>query len=549
MLVTFRRTDPLNFVDKYDYNHHVYGLTKRQDMGKFKRMDQVRQIIESFLSTKSIKATARQMQVSKNTVRGYIRRGRAHCEDLSELLLLKDKEFLEVFYPEKDSVLLKRRKVFDEQVSYWVKELRRVGVTRHLLWEEYLESNSDGYSYSQFCEYLRQAIGRRDLTIRLNHIAGEVMQVDFAGKTMNWVDVATGEVHKCQILVAVMPHSQYTFAIALRSQKVADFIHGLNQALLFFGKLPKVILSDNLKSFVIQADKYDPKFNDLCVQLAAHYQIDLKATRVRKPKDKASVENMVGTVYTRIYAPLRNHVFHSIEELNTGIVEQLAIHNNKPYQQKEGTRHSVFTTYESIVMRDLPSDLFEIKKSATAQARRNYHVLLGEDNVFYSVPYKYAKREATIIYTSKIVELYIDNQRVATHKRVYATGSQQYQTKEEHMPRNHIEWEKAQGFNAAYFLQEADKIGPATRWAIQHILLSRIHEAQSYNSCQGILGFAKKYSPLRLENANLRCQKIGKVSYHMIKNILVRKLDMETDQLELFKIPKHKNIRGPEAYQ
>jgi len=518
-------------------------------MGKFKRMDQVRKIIESFLSTNSIKSTARRMQVSKNTVRGYVRRGKAHCEDLSEILLLGDADFLEVFYPKKDTFLVKRRKVFDDKIDYWIKELRRVGVTRYLLWEEYIELHPEGYSYSQFCEYLKRAIGRKDLTIKLNHSPGEVMQVDFAGKPMRWVNLSTGEVHECQILVAVMPHSQYTFAIALPNQKVADFIHGLNQALLFFGKLPKVILSDNLKSFVIQADKYEPKFNDLCIQLAAHYHLDLKATRPRKPKDKASVENMVNTIYTRIYAPLRNEIFHSIEELNAGIIEQLTIHNNKPYQQKEGTRYTVFHSFEEQVMKDLPSDLFEIKKSTTAQVRRNYHVLLGEDKVFYSVPYKYAKREATIIYTSKIVELYIDNQRVATHKRAYATGSQQYHTKDEHMPKSHLEWQKAQGFNAAYFLSEAERIGPATRWAIQHILLSRIHESQSYNSCQGLLRFAEKYSSLRLENANLRCQKIGKVSYHMIKNILVRKLDLEQDQLKLFNIPEHENIRGPQAYQ
>jgi len=117
------------------------------------------------------------------------------------------------------------------------------------------------------------------------------------------------------------------------------------------------------------------------------------------------------------------------------------------------------------------------------------------------------------------------------------------------MPKSHQEWQKAQGFNAAYFLAEAQKVGPATHWAIQHILLSRIHEAQSYGSCQGLLKFGEKYGTVRLENAVLRCQDIGKVSYHMIKNILAKKLDMVNDQLELFNIPKHKNIRGPQAYQ
>lgn len=108
---------------------------------------------------------------------------------------------------------------------------------------------------------------------------------------------------------------------------------------------------------------------------------------------------------------------------------------------------------------------------------------------------------------------------------------------------------KARGYNAAYFLAEAEKIGTATRWAIEHILVSRIHEAQSYNSCLGLLRLAKKYSEVRLENAARRCRKVDKASYSMIQRILIHKLDMESEQLELFNMPEHDNIRGPEAYQ
>jgi len=518
-------------------------------MGKIKRMDQVRQILEAYIATNSLKATARRMQVSKNTVKVYIRLGKAFNEDLSQLLLLAESELFAIFYSSNDKSSIDREEVFKSKVNYWIKELRRVGVSRHLLWQEYRQKHPQGYGYSQFCERLRREVGRRDLTLQLNHQAGKVLQVDFTGKKMRWVDVYSGEVHECEVLVAVFPHSQYTFAIALASQKVGDFIHGLNQALLFFAGLPQVILSDNLKSYVIRADKYDPEFNELCVQLAAHYQMDLDATRVGKPKDKASVENMVGTVYGRIYAPLRNEVFHSLEELNAAISQQLRVHNSTPYQLKPGTRHEIFHTYELPLMRDLPSDLFEVKKIIRAQARKNYHVYLSDEKNYYSVPYQHAGKQATAIYTATIVQIYIDNQRVATHQRLLYRDAYQHQTNPEHMPQNHSEWKKARGFNAAYFLSEAQKIGVATRWAVEHILISRIHETQSYNSCQGLLRLANKYSKVRLENAAARCQKVGKASYSMIKRILIHKLDMESDQLELFNMPEHDNIRGPEAYQ
>ena len=41
-------------------------------------------------------------------------------------------------------------------LAYVHKELRRRHVTLQLLWEEYRAENSDGYSYTQFCEYYKR---------------------------------------------------------------------------------------------------------------------------------------------------------------------------------------------------------------------------------------------------------------------------------------------------------------------------------------------------------------------------------------------------------
>ena len=321
-------------------------------MGELKRMDQIRNILEVYLDTKSIKGTARRLGISKNTVREYLRRVQNRELSISEVLELPEQAFLDVVYNPCSGPSTSREVVFVSKIDYWIKELRRVGVTRRLLWEEYRKEEPDGFGYSQFCDRLKREIGRRHLTLQLTHNPGEVLQIDFAGKPLHWVDVQSGEVHKCAVLVAVMPCSQYTFAIALTSQKVADFIYGINQAFLFYGKLPKVILSDNLKSFVTKADKYEPDFNELCVQLAAHYQIDLQATRVRKPKDKASVENMINTVYRRVYAPLRNELFNSLGALNEAIRAQLKIHNEQAYQKKQGSRITQFMSLEYPLMKD-----------------------------------------------------------------------------------------------------------------------------------------------------------------------------------------------------
>ncbi len=153
------------------------------------------------------------------------------------------------------------------------------------------------------------------------------------------------------------------------------------------------------------------------------------------------------------------------------------------------------------------------------------------------------------MYTSRIVEVFIGHQRVAIHKRLPGYNTYRHQTQECHMPKNHQEWKKAQGYDAAYFLREAEKVGKGTYWVISQVLVSRIHQAQSFNSCKGILHLSKKYSPDRLESAALRCQKAGKGTYGMLKRILQHQLDQEDESEEQLSIPLHDNIRGPQAYQ
>lgn len=516
---------------------------------KTKRMDEIRQILETYQACGFYKRTAKRLQVSKNTVKTYVHRAESIYGSVAQALAVGEQELHECLCQPVVKAAPAREQAFDDQLEYWSKELKRVGVTRQLLWQEYRRSHPGGYGYSQFCERLRRYVQNQGLSMALSHQAGHAIYLDFAGKTMHWVSREDGLVHECQILIAVLPYSQYTFAIALPSQKVLDLAHGITEALLFFGGVSQVILSDNMKSFVIRPGRYEPDFNELCVQLAAHYGCGLEAARPGKPKDKASVENMVSTIYKRVYAPLRNETFHSLSELNRAITQALKEHNQLPFQKRPGSRLACFEAEEQALLSALPRHRFEAKKSTSAKVQRNYHVYLGEEKNFYSVPFQYVGKQAHVTYTSRTVEVFVGQKRIASHQRLPPHGTYLYQTQESHMPHSHQEWRKAQGYDAAYFAEQAQKIGPAAEWAMGQVLLSRAHQSQTYNSCKGILALSKKYTPQRLERAALRCQGAGKASYGMLRNILERKLDQQSEQLDAFSPPEHNNIRGPKNYQ
>ncbi len=238
------------------------------------------------------------------------------------------------------------------------------------------------------------------------------MMVDFAGTKAQWIEARTGEVHQCEVLVATMPYSSFTYVFAVPSQKQSGFVTAINEALKHLGGTPAVLTSDNLKSYVSKASRYEPKFTEFCSQMGSYYTMELDAMRVRKLKDKASVERHVTIVYNQIYAPLRDKVFHSLEETQMphSVSKSKRSMTKKckanPIADESGLRQS-----EKPFLRPLPSSMFEPNRETIAKVQRNYHVILGENNHYYSVPYKYIGRQTQIIYTNSKVEIYCGTER------------------------------------------------------------------------------------------------------------------------------------------
>ncbi|MGJ0697015.1 IS21 family transposase, partial [Bacteroides faecis] len=70
--------------------------------------------------------------------------------------------------------------------------------------------------------------------MKLDHIAGHDMFVDFAGKKLEIVDRTTGQIVPVEVFVAILPNSQYTYVEACRSQNRENFINCCQNALHFY---------------------------------------------------------------------------------------------------------------------------------------------------------------------------------------------------------------------------------------------------------------------------------------------------------------------------
>ena len=510
-------------------------------------MEQLKQILQLKNDGIGIREIARRTGISRNSVRKYLALLDAPAPAAAEALT--NKELADKAY-NNDQLELNAQK--HQQLFHHFQsapsELSRTGVTRQLLWKEYLQQHPDGYGYSQYCYHLNQHLKHKDVTMHLQYNPADMLMIDFAGKKQHYVDMHTAERFECQVFIAVLPFSGLIFCHAVPSQQTHDFAACINAMLLFYAGVPATILCDNLKTAVKSPSRFEPVFTDLCYQLSEHYGTTFSATRPYSPRDKAMVEQAVRIVYAHIYAPLRNQDFASLHALNIAMQGQLLLLNNKPYKNTAYSRWYFYEQHELSLLKALPSLPFAPKKVATLTVQRNYHVQLREDFLYYSVPYLYVGKKVKILYDNRVVEVYYDNSRIALHIR--KPHSKAYTTLAEHMPPNHQRMQQIKGWNKEDLLAQAARIGAYTAQAAGLMLENSIYIEQNYKACFGMLKLEKIYTVQRLEAACKRALQGTRVNYTMIKNILEKGLDK---QLPLFdneiNIPSHDNIRGKDNYQ
>lgn len=512
-------------------------------------MLQIRRILQLLISKQSKREVSRQTGISRNTIDAYEDQFRRSCKSYTELLQLSDTELAGLIYKrDVDKEADPRRKYLEDQLDYYAKELSRLGVTRELLWQEYRSDQPEGYGYSQFCEHLARHHSKKKAVFHNTFIPGDLMEFDFAGEPMRYIDQTTGEVVPCPVFVCTLPFSSFSYIEPLASGRMEHLVPAMSAAANYFGGIPKVTSTDNMRQVVTKSCRYEPSFTLLCEQWAVHYNTFLKATRPSKPKDKATVEKSVHLSYQRIYAHMRNDTYYSLSELKQRVRELLEEFNDRLLFKRGQSRRERFINDEKPYLRELPAEPFTLKYSAKAKVKLNYHVILGEDWHQYSVPHQYLGQEVNIVYDDMVVEVFIRNlERIAVHPRNCNRNG--YSTLPEHMPESHKKYKEQKGWTEDDFMIRASRIGEQTAISISRLLGSRAFIEQTYDGCLGVLRLADKYGSDRLEAACKRANGGSHINYKILKNILKNNLDKVPDgnDLQLF-IPRHDNIRGPEAY-
>lgn len=508
-------------------------------------MNKLKQLIRLHSQGCSKLKIAEQTGIARNTLKKYLAILTSCSLGYDALNQLSEKELEVLFIKPQDKPLNAKVQTLFSQFPHVEKELKRKGVTRYLLWEEYKRNHPDGLCRSQFNQYFNQWKAQVNPVMHIEHKAGDKLYIDFAGDKLTIVDKQSGEIQKVEVFVAILGASQLTYVEAVSSQSKEDLISACENALHYYGGVPAAIVPDNLKSAVNKSSKYEAEVNETFADFAQHYSTYVLPARAYRPRDKALVENAVRIIYTRIYTKVHSQQYYTLEELNAAILIALETHNNRMLNGRNYSRKDQFEEVERAALNPLPQFRYELKKQLFVTVMKNGHVSLNVDKHNYSVPYRFIGKKIKLMYSRTTVQMFYNYECIATHQRIKSPYS--YTTDKDHLASTH---RFVSDWTPERFLSWAEGIHEDVKLYILKILARKQHPEQAYKSCVGILSFAKKVGNERLIKACQRALDYGVYNYKIIQNILEKGLDKNTgDETEPLEMPPHENIRGQEYYQ
>ena len=381
------------------------------------------------------------------------------------------------------------------------REMARVGVTLKLLHSEYTDqcsaSKAPAMGYDRWCKTYQRHVMVTGAASRVGHKAGQTVEVDWSGPTMELTDPVTGATTKVYLFVACLPFSRYAFVYPATDMQQDAWLRA-HVAMFenFGGSVPRIVC-DNLKTGVVKHPRDgEIVLNDAYREMAAHYSAAVLPGRIRRPKDKSGAENTVLHVATWVIAGLRDRKFATLPELAEAIGERMDAYNREPFQKRPGSRLGVFTAEEQPLLTPLPAVAYEISRWLYGRrVGRNAHVVFERN--FYSAPLAHIGTKVDVRITARTMEIYRGTERISSHLLLPEQTSGQYRTNDADLPAG----ERYQQWDAPRVRQWAERVGPAAVIVVNRIFESVPVDEQGLDAALAVLRLSRRFSAERVEAA------------------------------------------------
>jgi transposase len=355
-------------------------------------VDRIHELSGQGLGSKRI---ARQLGVSRNSVRRYLAGGTVGFQERPAARLLDDSTLSEVHQlfgtvAEGNTVVI-QQELASRGIHVELRTLQRAVAT------------------------LRQEERARALaTVRFETPPGQQMQIDFGEKIVR----IAGEPVKVYLMTAVLGYSRRLYCRAFLAQRQDDWLEGLDGAFRHFAGLTEQILCDNASPLVISHDRqsgqvvWNPGFETFCRDRG----LTAKACRPRRARTKGKIERGVGYVK---HNALAGRSFASFDDLQRHLARWMIEVADERIHGTTKEKPSVrFERDERQVLRPLQARRLAVRTRRLTR-RVSADCFVDIDTIRYSAPHWHVRETVEVVVQEEQVEVWLRGRCIAQHERCF----------------------------------------------------------------------------------------------------------------------------------
>ena len=373
-------------------------------------------IIEAIKGKKSHRAIAREMGISRNTVKKYLKEYEQALKKLQteDSKGIDKEEIIEEIvkkptykrsHPHKPKMKAVIEKFIDEKLED-NKKRKEQGIYKQLMsikeiHELLIEAGYD-IGYTSVRNYIRnKETQAKEAFIRQQYAPGEIVEFDW-GEIKLFLD---GAMRKIQVAVFVSAYSNDIYAVLFYRQNTECFLQAHADYLEYMGGSPRQMVYDNMRVAVKRLAGSEKEPTDALLQLSTYYSFDFRFCNIRKGNEKGHVENGVKVIEKKVFS--RKLEFETLGEAQAFLNQRLAVINADKQEKLIEDRAALTNPRPKMALGIMQTR--KVDKYSTISVDTNH----------YSVPDQYAQKAVNVkLYPKKIIIYDLKtNKKVFRHER------------------------------------------------------------------------------------------------------------------------------------
>lgn len=371
---------------------------------------EVREVLRAWLEGAGLRKVAERAGVDRKTARRYVEAAQtaglvrdAGVEAVTDELIGAVVEAVRPARPSGHGASWELLLAHEEQITAWVAGEGGAEPLSIVKIEELLARQGVRVPYRTLHRFATERCGFRAKATTVPVADGEPgveCQVDFAQLGVLH-DPESGKRRRVHALIFTAVVSRHMFVWLTYSQTLAAVIAGCEAAWGFFGGCFRVLIPDNLKPVVTDADAVNPTLSKGWLDYAQHVGFGTDPARVRRPQDKPRVERVVQYVRGNFWA---GETFTDLADAQaraeTWCAQRAGMRIHGTTQRRPA---EAFAELEAGALLPVPEP-YDVPRFTRVKVHRDYHVEVAK--ALYSVPEGYLGRHLDARTDSELVKLY-----------------------------------------------------------------------------------------------------------------------------------------------